>query len=127
MLCIISMLFVGCADQNKPIKKISCDEIADAYEAAGYEVFHNHQAGFESYDCYVRATDTQSGDYIYILNFDSAQAAKEYAESRKFNVLLWLFTVIYGDPSWLHTTTYDHYEIEYDNASLYDPFAKLIE
>ena len=39
---------------------------------------------------------------------------------------MWLFSAIYGDPTWLETECYRNIEIEYDDDDLYVPFEELI-
>ena len=65
--------------------------------------------------------------YIFFYFFDTHEQANAYAKTREYNVLIWLFSAIYGDPSWLTTKVYNQIEIEYDQAYLYEPFEKLLQ
>ncbi len=120
--CILCLLLCGCSSVER---EITCQEIIDAYEAAGYEVFHKEDSGYD-YDCYIYIEDPESGDCIYFHRFPTAVEAQSYAETRQYHVLIWVFSAIYGDPTWVHTTTYREFEIEYDNEDLYEPFAGLL-
>ncbi len=120
------LLFSGCNTVKKTDKVITCEDVIAVYKEAGYEVFHKDTDGY-GWECYVCIDDSQSNDYIYFHFFESHEAAVEYSEERQYNVLIWLFSVIYGDPSWLTTKVYNQIEYEYDNAKLEKPFLELIE
>ncbi len=122
-LLLTALLLSGC---SAAVREVDCNEIAAAYEAAGYEVFHQDPSALGDFECYMVATDEKTGESIYFHRFPTAVEAESYADARQYNVLLWGLSVLYGDPSWLHTTTYGVYEIEYDNDALYEPFADLI-
>ncbi len=124
IFCLTALLLAGCTSAES--KDISCYEIAEAYEAKGYDVFHNHDAGFENNPCYVKAEDTETGDHIFFYYFDTPEAAEAKYGERQYNVLVWLFSVIYGDPTWVYTELYGNYEIEYTSKELYKPFNELI-
>ncbi len=123
IICLICIIFCGCSPVQR---EVTCDQIAAAYEEAGYQVFHKDPSGIDGYDCYIAVEDTQTGDTIYFHRFPTAAEAQSYADARGYNVLVWFFSVIYGDPSWVHTTTYGQFEIEYDAEAMYEPFSELI-
>ncbi len=108
----------------------TCDAVIAAYEQVGYHIYHivNENQG-EIYDesCYVKVWLDDEYDYVYFYFFENADAAEAYAEIRQYNVLIFLFSVIYGDPSWLHTKTYGNIEYEYENPKLMEPFNALIK
>ncbi len=123
-LLLISMHLSLCACSGD-VKTITCDEVVAAYEAAGYAPVHKHPSEGYDYDCYIRVEDMEKDEEIMLYFFSSAEAAESRAEERQFNVLLWLFTVIYGKPQWLHTTSYNNIEVEYVGSAIYEPFEKL--
>ncbi len=125
ILCLLAVLLLlsGC---GAVVRDVTCGEIVAAYEEAGYEVFHQDPSGIDEYDCYIKVEDKEAGRSIYFHRFPTAIEAQSRADARQYNVLIWLFSVIYGDPLWVHTTTYGCYEIEYDSEELYEPFEKLI-
>lgn len=126
--CILcAALLLSCFGCSKQTKEITCADVIAAYEKAGYEVFHKDESYEENGVCYVRADDPKSDDYIYFEFFEDAESAEAYAESRQWNVVLWLFSVIYSDPTWLTTKTYGNIEYEYDNDELIRPFNELIK
>lgn len=127
-LAALCLLLTGCNATVKTEKELDCGQVISAYEANGYEVFHKETTTEEwgDYVCYVKATDPDTQEYIFFHFFESHEKAATYAESRRYNVLIWLFSVIYGDPAWLITKVYNDIEIEYDHAYLYEPFEELI-
>ncbi len=122
ILCICAVLSLGaCAAKEQP--EITCDEVAAAYEAAGYSVFHNHAPEIGNMVCYLEIHNDDDAQILFHF-YETAEEAE--AEQLDWNVLLWLYSVIYGDPTWVHTETYRNIEIEYTDKSLYTVFEKLI-
>ncbi len=105
-------------------RAVTCDEVAAAYTEAGCRVFHNHDPELGNKTCYIEATNDDE-DQIFFYFFETAEDAK--AEHREYHVLIWLFSVIYGDPTWVHTETYQNIEIEYTHKDLYQVFENLIK
>lgn len=125
LLALVLPLFSGCKEKEQ--REISCEEVIAAYEEAGYTVYHREEPEKEfGYTCLVSISQ-EDGDAIYFHFYETNEEAEAYAEERQWNVLVWLFTWIYGDPSWLTTETYRNIEIEYDDKELYKPFKELIE
>ena len=122
MAFALLLTFCGC---SKSEKVISCGDVIAAYEEAGYEVWHSEWEN-QDFTYSVQANDPKTGEYISFHFFETSEEAEVYAETRQYHVLIWIFSVIYGDPSWLTTKTYQNIEIEYDHSYLYEPFQKLI-
>lgn len=123
--CVLFISLVSC--KNGEIKEITPEQVAMAYEEAGYDVWHSEEDDSIEGERYTVKATHENGDYIFFHFFDSVENAEAYADSRQYNVVVWLFSVIYGDPSWLSTETYGNIEIEYDNKDLYEPFEELIK
>ena len=120
---LLLAVFTGCADKSRPV---TCDEVIAAYEQAGYEVWHRDYPDREyGYLCEV-AIEEEDGDSIRFHFYETSEEAEAEAEQRQWNGLLWMFSVIYGEPTWLETESYRNIEIEYDDDALYKPFKKLI-
>ncbi len=127
ILAFLCLFFAGCNTTRKTDKTITCEDVIAVYKQAGYEVFHKDTATQDGEEvCYVKASDTATQDYIFFYFFETHEEAVAYSKDRQYNVLIWLFSVIYGDPSWLTTKVYNNIEIEYDNAALYKPFKELL-
>ncbi len=121
-LCLL-LSMTGCGSGQK--KTITCAEVIAAYEEAGYQVSHwDYPEKEYGYLCEVDIEE-EDGDSIRFHFFETAEEAEAYAQERQWNALLWLFSVIYSDPTWLETETYQNIEIEYDDDDLYKPFKKL--
>lgn len=102
---------------------VSCADVISAYEVAGYEVWHNEYAEGD-FLCLVNA-ENADGDTIYFTFFESADEAEQYVEETQWNVLLWMYSLVNGDPIWVHTEAYDTIAIQYENVDLYAPFQEL--
>ena len=126
VLLSFALLFpvCGCSENQR---EITCEEVIAAYENAGYEVWHsdNHSSTL-NYVCCIQADDPETGEYISFHFFKTEEEAEAYADERQYHILIWMFSVIYGDPSWLTTKTYRNIEIEYDHSYLYKPFKGLL-
>ena len=130
-ICAVLALFVslfcltGC--QANEVTQLTCDQIIAAYEKAGYEIFHKDTAAEEyAWACYVKAEDKESGEYIFFHFFDSEDAAKAYADTQQWNVVLWLYSLISSQPTWITVKTYGNIEYEYGNSALIGPFQELL-
>lgn len=123
VLCLCLLLsMTGCGTE----KTVTCADVIAAYEAAGYSVSHRDYPEKEyGYLCMVRISE-EDGDSIEFHFHETAEEAEAEAKERQWNALLWLFSVIYSDPTWLETETYQNIEIEYDDDALYKPFDKLV-
>lgn len=125
ILCVFALLitmFPGCTSDDTH-NVISCADVISAYEEAGYAVCHNEYTEGD-FLCMVNA-ENADGDTIYFTFFDSADEAEQYAEAGRWNVLLWLYSLVNGDPIWVNTEVYDAIVIQYENADLYAPFKEL--
>ncbi len=122
-LCLFLSL-TACAP--KEVTPPTCEQLIAAYKEAGYHVFH-HEDCEAPQVCYVKIWLEDEYDYIYFEFFETAKDAEDYAATRQYNAVLYLFSVIYGDPSWLYTETCGNIEYEYCNKDLLKPFEELIK
>ncbi len=123
LLLLVCMVLSGC--QSKPERVPTCEELIAAYEAAGYHTFHVEETETD-WNCYVKVWDEDEYDYAYFHFFDSPETAQACDAEAEWNAVLYLFSVIYGDPSWLYTETCGNIEYEYCNKALIEPFKDLI-
>lgn len=125
LLAMALSLCAACQEQQN--REITCAEVISAYEEAGYQVFHwDYPEKEYGYICSVRIEE-EDGDSIEFHFHETDGEAEVEAEERQWNMLLWLFSAIYGEATWLNTETYRNIEIEYDDKNLYEPFKELIE
>ena len=70
-LAFVCLFFVSCDTVEKTDKEITCADVLAAYEQAGYEVFHKETASEEGGYCYVKATDSETEEYIFFHFFEN--------------------------------------------------------
>ena len=131
VLVALLLLLATTSCAAKQDKEITCEDVIRAYEEAGYEVFHKETpTSDDAWNCYL--TVQKAGDEsehpktVNFHFFDTAEEAEAYAEERRYNVLIWFFSVIYGDPMWITTKAYRNIEIEYEKREDYKPFLELV-
>ena len=126
LLVVVATVLSCCSGCRQEKREIRCEEVIAAYEQAGYEVWHRDYPDREyGYLCEV-TIEEEDGDSIRFHFYETSEEAEAEAEQRQWNGLLWMFSVIYGEPTWLETEIYCNIEIEYDDDALYKPFKKLI-
>ena len=122
---LVLSLFSGCSGGIG--RQVCCDEVIAAYKEAGYEVSHRDYPEKEyGYLCEI-TIEEEDGDSIRFHFFETNEEAEAEAEQRQWNGVLWMFSVIYGDPTWLETKVHYNIEIEYDDDALVKPFAALVQ
>ena len=128
MLFLSVISLASCDSQNiTSDKEITCEDIIKVYEEAGYDIFHKETTDQDyDWECYVKCTAPDSDDYIFFYIFDTNEEASNYADGRDWNILLYFFSELFGDSSWLKTKSYNNIAIEYDQNELYVPFESLI-
>ncbi len=129
LLLLISISIIGLSSCKKEkISAPTCDEVIEAYEKAGYHVSHfKNEFKDDSFDdiCYVKVWLDDEYENVYFYFYESAEAAETFDREREYHVLIFLFTVIYGDPTWVWTKTYGNIEYEYEDPRMIKPFKEL--
>ena len=135
-LCLAAAFMLTCLTACNPSERIevmelSCEDIIKAYEDAGYFVTHGeHKTQAESAQlCYIKAslTEDPNSDYIYFITCFTEEQAKKAAETDKYNLAVWFYAAVSGEPRWLKTGTYGKIEYSYYNSKLIKPFNELIQ
>ena len=129
IVTIFLAITLSSCDNNNMVsdKEITCEDIINIYEEAGYEIFHKETTDQDyNWNCYVKCTVPDSDDYIFFYIFDTNEEADNYADERDWNILLYFFSELFGDSSWLKTKSYNNIAIEYDQSELYKPFESLM-
>ena len=132
-LLLALSLFLCFSSCRSETKTITCDQVIAAYEQAGYTVFHKEyadtdtDAGKRKGVCSVCVEVSDDADRnVYFEFFETPADAKAYAEDREWNVVLWFYSLVNMDPSWVYTKTYDVIEYEYTDQTVIHPFEELI-
>ena len=124
-LLLLTLFLVCCGDSETYV--ISCEEIVNSYESAGYTVSHSaHQDEAFPYKCMVSA-QKNADDYVYFYFFSSEEDARKSAEIDKYNLAEWIFALPFGEYRWLKVGTYGNIEYSYYDTSLIRPFQKLVK
>ncbi len=122
-------IFSSCAAPKA--REITCEEIIAAYEEVGCYVVHGeHKSEADAPQrCYVKASLSEEeidSDYIYFITCFTEEQAEEARETKKYNILIWLYATVNGEVRWLKTGTYGKIEYSYYNSKLVKPFQDLI-
>jgi len=129
LLLSLALSLTACGGQTP--KEISCEEIIEAYEDAGYCVTHGeHKTQDDSAQlCYIKAnlTEDSDSDYVYFITCFTEQQAKEAAARDKYNLGVWLYAAAVGESRWLKSGTYGKIAYSYYNPKLIKPFETLIK
>ncbi len=117
-----ALTLVSCGKKNDRI--YTCDEIIKAYEAAGYTVWHDEADCGKDGVCYF-GVGHGKGNEFYFHVFESAETAETYAKEHDYNAMIWLFSVIYGDPTWVNVEALGNVVIEYEEKEDFKVFQTL--
>ena len=129
LFVLCSIFFAGCNTNKTSDVEITCADVSTAYEKAGYGVFYRETQADEDreYNCYVQVTSADGEDNIYIHFFDTHEEALAYVEETPYaSIGIGLFSLIFGDPTWVTFKTYNQIAIDYTDAELYKPFQQLL-
>ncbi len=128
LFLLISILLISLSScHTKNASAPTCDEVIAAYKAAGYNVSH-HENNYkdESTDeiCYIQIWQDDIYESAYFYFYESAEIAKD--AKLEYNIVIYMFSIIYGDPTWVWTKTYGNIEYEYEDPRMIKPFNDLI-
>ena len=127
LLLLISLLMFGCTAPDYR-DDITLEEIVAAYEAAGYSVWWEvYEEKLDIGEIGSIQANHPNGEYIYFSFFKSEEEAKAYKEEYYHPSAMWLFSVIYGQPSWLCWEVYGCFVVQYDDPELFKPFQELLK
>ena len=122
-ILLLIALLCGCSSQQRGI---TLEEIVEAYEAAGYSVWADtYEEALEEGQIASVQANHPDGDYIYFSFFETEEQAAAYKKEFYHPMVMGLFAVIYGDPSWPRWKVYGNIVVEYDNPEFFEVFQKL--
>jgi hypothetical protein len=118
------LFFVGCAPKSG--REITPQDIITAYENAGCEVRvsddrDNPEIGYYAIQA------TKGKEFIYIYIYDSAEKAEAATKAQKWHIVLWIFTLPFGEYRWLKSKTYQNIHYEYFNREMAKPLKELMD
>ncbi len=124
------LLLLGATACARPNRSVTCEEVIAAYEAAGYEVFHQADSEYifeEDCVCYVRADHPELEENIYFRFFIDSEAALRYAEEKNYYWAASIFSLFLWDPTWIRMEVNDNVVIDYSRSELYQPYKELLQ
>ena len=131
MLILFSFNLASC--YHSDYHDVSCDEILDAYDSAGYTIsYHNHNdpVHYEFNElCNIKIEDPTDPErnYIYITRYPTVEDAEAMVKEQQFNPVLWFTFGIYGEWRWLKNGNYgDIYYATFDSKMI-DPLKSLMQ
>ena len=131
LLLLAILNLVSCC-YSEP-QEVSCEEILDAYESAGYTVsYHNHgdPVHYEFNECCnIKIEDPidPERNYIYITRYPTVEDAEAMVKEQQFNPVLWFVFGIYGEWRWLKNGNYgDVYYSTFDSKMI-EPLKSLMK
>ena len=129
LLAVCALLFTGCNSHRTSAVEITCTDVITAYENAGYHTFHKEEQSAEDvgYNCYIEITHPDLDGEMYIHFFDTHEDAVAYLDEAPYaSIGIGLFSLIWGQPTWVRFKTFNQVSLEYDNRNFYKPFQKLL-
>ena len=129
LLAVCALTFAGCNSHRTSSVELTCAEVIAAYEDAGYYTFHKEEEPDEDgdYNCYIKVTHPDLDGEMYIHFFDTHEDAVAYLDEAPYATLgIGLFSLIWGQPTWMRFKTYNQISLEYPKAKFYKPFRQLI-
>ena len=125
VMIAFALIFTGCASHYRT--DITREEIVAAYEEAGYTVWSRVYDEKLDYGevAYVQANHPD-GDYIFFSIFETEEDAENYKKQFHHPIMMGLFSVIFGDPSWQRWEVYGCIVVQYDEPEFFKPFQELL-
>ncbi len=128
LLLVFSLLICLTACKKEEATPPTCEELIAAYEQAGYHVSHHeNEYKDESTDeiCYVKVWLEDVYECVYFYFYETAETAESL--ELNYNIFVYMFSIIYGDPTWVWTDTYGNIGYEYEDGNMLKPFKELIK
>ena len=129
LLAVCTLTFAGCNSHTTSSVEITCADVITAYEEAGYSIFHCETQPDEKidYNCYLKITRSDLDGEMYVHFFDTHEDAVAYLDEAPYATIgIGLFSLIWGQPTWVRFKTYNQISLEYPKAEFYKPFRQLI-
>ena len=118
------LLLPGCRAQNTDI---SMEDIVAAYEAAGYSVWSEvYDEKLDDGQIASIQANHPDGGYIYFSFFETHEEAAACKKEYYHPMAMGLFSIIFGQPSWIRWKVHGCVIAEYDDPNFYAVFEELL-
>ena len=127
-LLAASLFSAGCTTATE--KEITAEEIVAAYENAGFSVregWREDKLTYEYYGIEVTLGEGEDGEFIYFHVYDTKEEAEQATEEGQWNIVLWIFSLPFGEYRWLKSKTYNNIHYEYFDRDMTKPFKELMD
>lgn len=129
IVALFAFVLAACTETEP--KEITCDEIIEVYEDAGYTVLHNHYDNSDEHDrwCSMNIEDPEKPDnnYMYINRYYTEEDAKAAKENDEYHIVIWLFAFPFGEHRWLKSGSYGTIQYSSYNSEMIELFEALTE
>ena len=130
LLFAMLLSLTGC--RSGRIKEVSCEEILQAYQEAGYRIaYHRHPEEPEPGEslCTIHIEDPEDPEkrYLYLDRFDSEAAAHAAAKEQRYHPVLWFVFGVFGEWRWLKTGRYGTLVYGTYAYDMLKPLQKLVQ
>ena len=123
-LAITCMSLCLCSCGSKPkYETVDYTFLINAYKESNFEYKLFDYSSTEycySYKYYFIISNKDDSAYFYV--FDDVESAKEYKKDNEWNLILWFYSFISGDPTWVNCDRYENIVVTYEKGSLIKPF-----
>ena len=128
---LLTCIFLTACGNAEP-KEISCEDIIEAYENAGYTVkYHDHRYADSDSDivCNMQIEDPNDPEknYIYIDRYSDDEKAEMAAEDGKYNIAIWFVFAVSGESRWLTSEHYGNIHYHTFDKKMLKPLEGLIK
>lgn len=118
----ISLLLCSCVSKPK-YETMDYTFLVNAYKESDFEykLFDYSSTEYDySYKYYFIVSDEDNSAYFYV--FDNVESAKEYKKDNEWNLILWFYSFVSGDLTWINCDRYENIVVTYEKGSLIKPF-----
>lgn len=123
MLAVFTLFFVGCAPKSG--REITAEEIIKAYEDAGC-IVHQTDHTDDPEIGYYGIEATKGEEFIYIHIYETKEQAEAATKGFKWNIVLWIYSLPFGEYRWLKSKTYENIHYEYFSREMAKPLQELM-
>lgn len=135
LLCILllvslSLSLFSCRRAEE--KTITCTDIVEVYEQAGYYVVHKDYADDEDAPelCFIivkTSEESDPDDDLYFTTYRTEKEAQAAADTDRYHIVTWIFASLFGEHRLLKSGSYGTITYGTYNRKMLKPFKSLIK